>query len=262
MKVLLAIPHYGSNNRQHLLTCLREYNSYKECEITVHIYATEEFDVSEFKNLNIFFAIFPKDIGQMLVHQHKPWFVELRNQFDYFFYCEDDILVPYVVFQTYLKIQKTLPSPYACGFLRYEHKPNNNYKFLFDQHPVHSVHRGGTTIIKSNYIINGEDYFEVYNIHQGCYLLTQELLNLAINKNTYLDQSGYYAGHPLEGAASDVYFKCGITKVIPRSEVSNLIVRHLPDKYVNMLPDIYTELTTPDDVTISTTQKDLNPVYV
>lgn len=261
-KILLAIPHYGTNNRKYLISCLEQYNKFQNCKITVHIYSTEEFDVKQFTNLEIFFAIFPKSIGHMLVHQHKPWFVELRNQYDYYIYCEDDVFITNQHFENFIKYQSNLPDPFACGFLRYEYKPDSNYKYLFDQHPVHSIHRGGQTIIKSNYIINNESYFEVYNIHQGCYILTRSLLNRAIDSGRYLEQTNYYAGHPLEGAASDVYYKCGIIKVIPRKHVSNLLIHHLPNKYVNMLPDIYTEDTTPDDIKISIIDLHLKPIHV
>ena len=261
-KILLAIPHYGSTNRKYLLNCLREYNSFRDCQIVVHIYSTEEFNVSEFSNLTVYFSEFDSSIGQMLVHQHKPWFFELKDQFDYFIYCEDDVFITEWNFQTYIKEQKNLPTPFACGFLRYEHKPNKAYKFLFDQHPVHSIHRRGKEVIKNNYIINQNSYFEVYNIHQGCYILTKDLLDIAIKSGKYLDRQDYYAGHPLEGAASDVYYKCNITKVIPRLNISNLVVHHLPNKYVNMLPDIYTEETTPDDKKLEMMQIEKTPIYV
>jgi hypothetical protein len=63
----------------------------------------------------------------------------------------------------------------------------------------------------------------------------------------------------LESAASDVYFNCGIIKVYPRNRVSELLVHHLPDKYVKMLPDVYTEEATPDDTKLMSLQKEMRP---
>lgn len=261
-KILIAIPHYGSSNRKWLYKCLSEYNKFKNYSIDVHLYTTDNFDIPIFENLSIYNSSYDSSIGQMLVHEHKLWFNELKNDYDYYIYCEDDVFITSDVFESYVDIQSKLKSPFACGLMRYEFKDENGYKFLFDQHPVHSVHRGGNKIIKENYIIKDESYFEVYNIHQGCYILNRELLNRVIDSGHYLDRVGYYAGHPLEGAASDVYYKCGIIKLIPRNRVNELLVHHLPNKYVNMLPEIYTEDTTPNEIKISLTQTEMAPTYV
>jgi hypothetical protein len=261
-KVLLAVAHYGSSNRARFLQCFKEYCSFQKYEITAHLFLTEDFNCDEFRNIDIIKHIYAPSVGQMLVQKHKQTFVEERRNFDYYLYCEDDVFITENNVDTYVTIQSVLPSPFSCGFLRYEYKGDNPYKFLFDNHPVNSVHCGGTTTIKGNYIINNIPFFEVYNVHQGCYLLTQELMNKAIDSGKYLESHNYYAGGPLEGAASDVYFKCGVTKVIPRSRVSDLLVHHLPNKYVHMREDVYTEDTTPDDVKIATMQTELQPIYV
>ena len=261
--ILVAIAHYGSNNREYLEKCLREYQAYfPEYVVTVYLYLTEMIDVKEYPGLKIYVTIYKPEIGKMLVVQHKQMFHELRGLYDYYIYCEDDVAISLTKFNSYASIQNELPVPYVCGFLRYEYKDGNPYRFLFDQHPIHSCHRGGTTVIKSNYIIKNEPYFEVYNFHQGCYVLTRKLLQHAIDSGKYLEQDNYYVGSPLEGAASDVFYKCGIVKVIPRNRVDKLLVPHLPNKYVKMLPDIYTENTTPNEVVISQLQTELEPVYV
>ena len=168
--------------------------------------------------------------------------------FDYYIYCEDDVLITKENFETFVNVQKNLPPPYVCGFLRYELKDGDDYKYLIDCHPAHSCHRGGgKKIIKDNYTINGKSYFEPYNIHQGSHILANYVLEaVSLGKNSYFKKESHYAG-VLEGAASDVYLDCGLIKVIPRDDVSKLLTHHLPNKYVKMLPDIYIKDTTPDD---------------
>jgi hypothetical protein len=261
--ILVAIAHYGSNNREYLEKCLHEWQCYyPDYSVHVCLYLTEMIDVKDFPGLTIYVKLYKPEIGKMLVVQHKQLFHDLRNQYDYFVYCEDDVAISLNKFKAFESVQENLPVPYVCGFFRYEYKDGNGYKFLFDQHPIHSCHRGGTTIIKSNYIIKNESYFEVYNFHQGCYVLTKKLLQHAIDSGKYLEQDNYYVGSPLEGAASDVFYKCGIVKVLPRNRVSELLVPHMPNKYVRMLPDIYTEQSTPDDIKISEWQMDIEPIYV
>jgi hypothetical protein len=253
-KILLTIAHYGSTNRNYFLECLKEYNSYNGCRITVHLLLTEDIDCSAFSNLNIVKHIYPLSIEHDLVHEYKPIFSYEAGNFDYYIYCEDDVMITKENFDVFVSVQENLILPYVCGFLRYELKENDNYKYLIDNHPVHSCHRGGNTIIKENYTINGEPYFEVYNIHQGCHILTKATLEyLKTNSNKYFDKISNYAG-VREGAASDVYFNCGLIKVIPRNRVSELVVHHMANKYVQMHPEFYIQSTTPDDVKIATLQ--------
>ena len=253
MKVLLAIAHYGSKNRKFLMRCLREYNSFQKYTFEVHLYVTEEFNLSEFSNLTIYLHIYPLHVGENLVLQHRDMFVANRDKFDYYMYYEDDVLITESIFDSYIDVQNKLPLPYVCGFLRYENKTGNDRKFLIDNLPVNSCLRWGITVVKENYTINGEKYFEVYNFHQGGYLFPKRTMNFVFDSTNYLVCHDFYAGRALEGAASDVFRKCGVIKVIPRNRVSELVVHHLPDKYVNT-HEAYTEESTPDDKQIALMQ--------
>ena len=158
-------------------------------------YLTEDIDCSEFSNLKIEKHIYPASLGEQLSQEFKPTFYENRGKFDYYIYYEDDVLMTKEVFNTFVSIQDTLSLPYVCGFLRYELKEGEDYKYLIDNHPKHSCHRGGKTIIKSNHIINGEPYLEVYNIHHGGHVLTKEALDyITRNNSVYFQKIGHYAG--------------------------------------------------------------------
>ena len=260
--VLLVIAHYGSGNRKYFLECLKEYNSYNGYSITAHLLLTEDIDCSEFSNLNIIKHIYPLSIRYNLTYEYKPIFYYEMGKFDYYVYTEDDNFITQQNFDAFISTQATLPFPYVCGFLRYEYKENDDYKYLFEAHPVHSCHRGGTTVIKANYIINDEPYFEVYNIHQSSHILTKVMMDyLRANHAHYFERICHYVGIA-EGAASDVYYDCGLTKVIPRNRASEFIIHHMIDKYVRMWPNVYTKDTTPDDIKMATLQTDLKPIIV
>ncbi len=248
--ILLAITHYGTSNREYFLKCLREYNSFKNYLITAHILLTNDLDCSEFKNIKIEKHILPESLKHWFVHETKPIMYENRNNFDYFIYCEDDVLITEENFESFAFTQKNLPLPYICGFLRYELLNNDDYKYLFDNHPIHSQHRKGNVPIKQTHTINGLEYIEPYNPHQGCHILTLELMKYLEDKSPiYFEKKPIYVGI-LEGCASDIYYNCGLTKIIPKNNISKFLVHHLPNKYVNTQPQYYNKDTTPNEVKI------------
>lgn len=252
--------HYGSSNHEHFLTCLAEYSLYADYALTTHVFLTEDCDLSAFPSLNIVKHVLPASLGKAFVLESKPVLYESRNDYDYYIYSEDDVLITRENFETFARVQSQLPLPYACGFLRYELKPNDDYKYLLDNHPVHSIHRGGRAILKARHRINGLDFLEPYNVHQGCHVLTREMMRyLEKNYPRYFKQESFYAGI-LEGCASDVYFNSGLVKVVPVDQVEKLLVHHLADKYVNLQPENYTRASTPNEVRIKNVPPNFNEI--
>lgn len=245
IKILLAIAHYGKENRQYLFECLNEYNNFGH-KIDCHLYLTDEIDVSAYSNLNITKHICFLSLGHYLTYEHRKLFADSQGIYNYYIYCEDDVKITKQAFETAVQVNKSLPFPYVCGFLRYELQDGEDYKYLIDCHPAHSVHRQGSTIIKQRLVINGNEYLEPFNFHQGSYCLSSQTLDYVLTSKRYLERDGGYAGIR-ESAASDVFFKCGLTKVIPIDKVSSLLTHHLANKYVKMLPNVYTQKQTPDD---------------
>jgi len=263
MKILVCIPSYGLNNKDHLARTLTEYSTYKNYELDIHLLLTDDIDVSDFNPLKITKHFYQKELGHFLTHTHKQIFVENINEYDYFLYIEDDILLKESSVDLFMEESKILPSNFVCGFLRFEYKNDDDYCYLIDCHPEHSVHRGGQGIIRTNYQIAGNDYLELHNVHQGCYLLSREQLTSVISGGLYfLDhRQGGYAGI-LESAASDVYFRCGIVKVTPRNKINELLIHHLPNKYVNMLPNVYRDDIVPDANKLKVIENESNRIVL
>lgn len=257
-KIIVALAHFGSSNREYFLKCLKAYNDFTGYHLDIHLYLTEDINCKEFSNLAITKHLYDRSIGKMLPNQHKALFNGVRGEYDYYLYCEDDVLITEANVVACCSALEELPLPYACGFLRYEHKEGSDYKYLIDCHPAHSCHRRGTVVIKSNYSFNGVHCFETYNMHQGSYLLSRKLFDVVVDSGNYLEPDRRYTDL-LESAASDVYYCCGIVKVYPRERVNELLVHHLADKYVKMLPDVYTEDATPDNNKLMTLQNGMKP---
>lgn len=248
-KFMLCIAHYGMANRQHIIKCLNEYDKFEKYDIDCHLDLTDPIDLPEFKRIKIYTHFYKKDIGMSLTMEHRKKMASKLNDYDIFLYAEDDIFITEKNIDSWIDIQNTLPKGFVCGFLRYEQKEGDSYKFLFDTHPTHSSHRYGretNTIFKEGFIINGEKYLELYNIHQGCYILTREMLTTVIDSGKYLEDENHYVGI-LEGAASNVFYKCGLIRILPAKKIENLLVHHSCNKYVKKLEYFYTKESTLDD---------------
>jgi len=249
MKLLIVIPTYGSGNVEYLKRCLDEYFSYTTHDISVHIYHTEELNI---EHRNITKHKCNERIKHNLVNEHQRLFIKYKDKYDYFLYAEDDILITEDVLNRCIKSNEKMEMPLICGMLRYELKADEEYKYLIDCHPYHSVWRGGTQqdIIKSQVISNGKTYYDLYNVHQGCYLVSKKQLNYAIQSGNYIFTGKKMYCGTLESAASNIYAFCGLRKLIPIKHVSNLLIHHLPNKYVRTWPELYSQVIVPDDKTL------------
>jgi hypothetical protein len=249
MKMLVCIPSYGLKNRKYLEQLLKEYTSFKDIEIDVHLFLTDDIQTSYTKHF------YHPSIGTYLAYEYRQVFYENRNNYDWFFFSEDDLLVTEKALLACIEESNKLELPNVCGLLRYELKENSNYKYLIDHHPAHSVHRQGGTIIKSIAMIDGGKYLDLYNVHQGCNLLNPKSLQIALDSGNYFKHccEDGYAHSPLESALADVYYKCGLRRLIPMDRVSDLLVHHLPEKYVTMNAHIYTEQIVPNEVKFQNT---------
>lgn len=253
-KILICLVHWGSagqcgHQREYFLKCLEEYNkSALKYSITLHVFLTEDtIDWSRYPNLKPIKHIYDESISNRLPREHKQVMIDNADNYDWFLYSEDDVLIT----QDHLDavIEHPIEHTYVIGYVRYELKPGNKYKFLVDLHPAHSCHRGGNVPVKARHILNGEEYIEPYNVHSACYIVNREQFRHAL-ANGYKNDTPWYANGPMESVASNIYWNCGLTKVIPMKDFQRFMVHHLADRYVNALPTVYTEQTTPSYASI------------
>ena len=256
--MLVIIANYGSKQVKYLKRIIQEYNNFRKYKVKVILISTEHIKGLKYKNLDIKQEIFDASLGYWLAHRHKKFIAENKDEFDIFVYSENDMLITEENIDVFAKHSKNLSKTNLVpGFLRYETN-NGKDKYLIDLHPNHAANRipfyfatkhiismlpektalalGLHPIIrKSNIQINGKRYFEVQNLHQGSYVLTKSQLKTVLGSGNYFNEKNNYAG-VREGAASNVYAKCGITKVIGQDDLENSLIHHLPDKYARMHP--------------------------
>jgi len=247
MKILVCIPDYGEGQKNHLKRILHEYDS-MIFDITVAVFLTDDMDFSQFNNIHIQKFFFDREIKLMLAHQHKKFMAENIDNYDLFVYSENDMLITESNIDIFIKLsEKMRGTKFVPGFIRYELK-DDNYKYLIDFHSGNCTLRHGSfwmkfyalkhyivknKVIESRLELNGEMYFEPNNLHQASYLLTRDQFKMVLGSGSYFKGPDSGFGAVLESAASDVYFRCGLTKLISMDFIQECLIHHLPNKYVN-----------------------------
>jgi hypothetical protein len=226
------IAHYGNKNHNYLLQVIDNFYNYSKFSIDLFIdYAKTDLDVKSLlkkytPKLNLFFQKHDPEIGEKLVFCHRKEIVKGAwcEANDYILYCEDDILIPE---EALLAAILSSGGNQVCGFLRYEEK--DGQKYLID------LRKDCPTIDKIE-----KDYFTLYNLHQGCWLLSKGQVQKSIDffgKNFYI-----YLQHPkygcLEQGATGLFLENDngeklFEKKYPKTYIDELLIHHLPDKYVN-----------------------------
>lgn len=205
MKVLVAIADFGGRGT---LPKVKES------------FLSQEFDVKVFSTVKGDF-LFPTSIGEDLPFQHRSYFAQQLENYDYFFFTENDIFYPKEAIDYAIKNCMTFGALRPIGFLRSESEQ------LIDV--AASLPWGKAPVTKRAH------EFVLSNDHQGSYLLSKAQLRHVIGSGHYLIDAGARFGYgKLETAASNVYFQCGLSKVFPRNDWKKLIVPHLDPKWASL----------------------------
>lgn len=177
------------------------------------------------------YLLFDKSINENLVFEPRKWILDnIDKNWDWVIYNEDDILIPQSSVKNAIEYYKDIiDRGMVPGFIRYELQ--NNKKHWIDMHPAHSIHRGGSGMVKQKF----EDIqmFEPWNIHSGNWIFNKrEILQMIQNNSfeTYPNEFGVSYYLPLEDASSLPYFR--YVKVFP-FDIEKIECHHLPNKYVN-----------------------------
>lgn len=229
MKLLVCISNYGEGQLSYLHQVLSAYSEMKHFSVDIILHTTQALDLSRFPIQQRQILCDPV-VGRDLAMFHREIMIESQNDYDLFVYSENDILISEQNLLTLCAATKNLPDPYAIGFIRYERNrknPGDSELYLPDAHP------SGGRVYKGEVIVNGVRYAKLRNLHQGCFVLTRDQLKRATKSRFF---SYYNRGDPLnrEVGATFVYIGCGLQKIIPVDLIDQLLIHHLPDKYVNL----------------------------
>jgi SAM-dependent methyltransferase len=163
-----------------------------------------------------------------LPFKHKEILAERVDDYDLFIYSEDDTLLSERNVQAFLDASAVLPGPMIPGFFRYEMDPRGR-RFYTTAH-------GAFHWDPSSVQTYGDRTFAYFtNQHSACYILTRAQLKRAIDSGHYL--AGPHKGRYQiqESAATDVYTRCGLKKMICISHFEDFTLPHLPNAYLGAL---------------------------
>jgi len=224
LRILVAIANFGTGNRQYL-------------EQLIHECRTMPADISIVVLSNI-----PKDLGpdvevrvglparnpRSLPFAHRALFFERKDDFDLFIYSEDDTLVTWEAIDAFVHDSASLGSTEIPGFLRKEIDDDGNLYFSSS----HSFFRWLPSTVRQR----GEHLWAAFsNEHSACFALTREQLAIALRSGGFgsTPHEGRYA--MLESAATDIYTRCGLQRLINLDKVPAYTLHHLPNKYIGVM---------------------------
>ena len=225
MKILSTIACYAGNSNQYIRPVVEQLKQVSD----VVVFSPEIIDIEGVKT-----ELRSKDLQHALVFEPRQYILDHLNEYDYFLYNEDDILIPKDSLLHAIDINHRISRvdiQNNVSFLRYE--LDNSIPEFVDLHPGHSVHLGGngvSDIIKYVTAVDGEYYFAPWNLHSGNFLLSRhQVAALRYNNLFPTVAKATYAGI-LESGASG--FNAYLKKLVPISTYKNLMVHHMSDKYI------------------------------
>lgn len=224
LRILVAIPHHGSKNRQFLDRIVREYQS-MDHEVSIVVLTEVDKPVPEGVEVRVGA---PTEDPWSLPFAHRSLFAERIDDHDLFVYSEDDTLIEQRHLDTFLELDAVLPEALIPGFQRYEVHPSGDRSYC----SVHSHYRWDPGSVSTH---GGLTFARFTNDHAAAYAATRAQLRRAIASGGYLvpPHAGQY--DMLVSAGTDIYTQCGLTKVLCLERIDDLLLHHLPNVYLGRM---------------------------
>jgi len=243
-KILSVIVNYNNEQLDFLKQMIATLKNFKKYEVTIIVHTNISLDIEGIDELKIFemnnYRFLP------LTCRNTIW--ENRNDFDLFFYSENDMLLYEKHFDNFLEYTKILPKNRIAGLLRYE--TQNDQKYFPDFHGIFEWN------YKSVEKFGGKTFAHFTNLHQACFLLTQEQLKRVSHRFQFtslvedkipvsykikrklrkwvgLKTKKYYIYDEMCKVGTDIYKYGGMKKVICISEFEENLIHHLSDVYID-----------------------------
>lgn len=259
MDILVTIISYGTNQWELLERVLSEYHKMQH-NVDVVLDLTENREEG-WPDPVMKTRQFDTDLGHRINFQHRSYMADREGEYDLYIFSEDDILITENNINAYVSESNRIPADEITGFIRFERSNSDNHYHLIDCHPqrrpMHPVDKHGRyrIIQQPEKTIQEKEYFQLLNLHQGCWILTDDQFSRATDHEAYHRDPGKlrYRPHrtpgstkdhpawwrmaqtygPLEAACTDIYTDCGFNhKVLPRENIGDFLVHHLSDVYV------------------------------
>ena len=241
-------------------------------------------------------AVRPRELGLSFTFLHREAAARAAAEgFDLFMYAEDDIAVGANHLDAFVAAQAdpTLPPGWVPGFLRFERAGGGQqapggegarcgaaahgggdalrevgaeapapHPACWAGLPLTDVNPLQTTHARVVSLPGGRRYFVPANVHQGFWLATRAQLQRALRSGCLAPSyRPHWFYQEREAAASDFYFRCNLTKVVPldggggeggAAGLREFLVHHMGDYYAVDKPQLAHRAAKMDVLQLST----------
>jgi 2-polyprenyl-3-methyl-5-hydroxy-6-metoxy-1,4-benzoquinol methylase len=224
VNTLIAIANHGHGNRQYLDQLLA---AHRDINPNAHIVLLSNIDKHVPPGVELRVGR-PDDNPFSLPFAHRQLFRERLDDFDLFIYSEDDTLLTSREYNAFLAAQANLEPNEIAGFLRFEQAPDGARTIS----TIHSFFRWlPHTVVERD----GELFAQHTNPHAAFFIATRDQLRRAFDSGGFDvpphdERLGF-----LETAASDIYTQSGLTRLLPLDRIDDVLLHHLPNKYIGKL---------------------------
>lgn len=224
LRILVAIAHHGTKNRRFLDRMLAEFSTF-EHDVDVVLLVERAKPLPHGVEVRVGL---PTDDPWSLPFAHRDLFAERRDDYDLFVYSEDDTLITEVNLLSFVELSNHVPGGFLPGFMRYEVDARGDRSYC----TVHSHYRWDPMSV---FRVGELSFAHFTNEHGACYALTRAQLALAIESGGFLVEPHATQYDMLVSAATDIYHRCGFTKVFCLERLEDQLVHHLPNVYLGQL---------------------------
>lgn len=226
MKLLVGITSFGTAHAAYLDCVLKAYKA-MACDSYILIF-TEQWRQMRPDVIQVV-----KEVGHdphSLTWAHRERFAQHQDEFDYFLYAEDDILITERNLMAWIEANEALGNDETLvpAFFVRETAPDGRPNYP----QVHASFHWAPPVIEAG----AHRFCHFTNVHPACCMLSQRQLKRAIASGKYVagpHWSGPYATREL--ACSGAFYECGLTSLVDLSRFHEMTVEHLPGNYVGVL---------------------------
>jgi len=224
MKILVTIANHGTGNREFLDQLLAAYRNFP---IEVDLIVVSNIPKDLGLDVEVVVGV-PTENPWSLPFAHRPIFKEKLDQYDLFIYSEDDTLITWANIKAFLEECETLEENEIPGFLRTEKGPDGRKYFS----TCHSFFRWIPGSVVSR---NGKLWAKYSNEHAACFVATKKQLAQAIRNEGFPSEPHEGRFDMLCSAATDIYTKGGLNRLVCLDRIPEFSLPHLPNKYIGKM---------------------------
>jgi len=224
MKALVAIANYGHGNREYLDKLIE---AYQQMPIDIHLVVLSNIPKDLGPEVEVRVGV-PSENPWSLPFAHRPLFKERLNEYDLFVYSEDDTLLEWPVLERFVRSSTELRPDEIAGFMRTETGPDGRVYYSTS----HSFFRWLPHTVRER---KGKLWARFSNDHSALFVASRDQLRQAINSGGFVDEPHEGRYDMLCAAATDIYTRCSLERLICLDELERCELPHLPNKYIGKM---------------------------